>query len=357
MGLRRRGAIAVPCAIALLLLACSAAPAPHRLDWLLFGSPASLEIRGLGPGAAQQAAETVAAGLAPLHRAWHPWEDGDLTRFNHALAAGEAVAVPPLLVAPLQRAHALHLQSAGLFDPAIGGLVRLWGFHASEFPIRTPAPGAATLDAWRSDPPRLAHLQRLPDGRVRSRHPRLQLDFNAIAEGLAAERAARQLQASGVQHALLTLGGDVFALGHAGDRAWQVGVRDPHGGVLAAVPLGDHEALFSSGNYHKYREPVAGARWPHVLDPRTARPATGTAATAVLHPDPVLADATATALLVAGAAGFADLIQRMRTPCALLLTDDDTLLLTPLMQTRLTLLRTPRRVQVVAHPATRCAAP
>lgn len=354
MGPRGCAAAAVAWVIAALLAACGGPPPPQRLDWLLFGSPASLEIRGMDPAAAKHAAQAVAAGLAPLHHAWHPWEDGELARLNRALASGETVALTPLLAGPLQQAAELHARSGGLFDPALGGLVRLWGFHSSDFPVRTPPPDAAVLAAWRADPPRLADLELLPGGRARSRHPRLQLDLNALAEGLAAARAGRQLQELGVRHALLTLGGDVFALGRAGDRPWQVGVRDPHGDALAGIALSGPEALFSSGNYHKYRE-EDGVRWPHVLDPRTARPATGTAATAVLHPDPILADATATALLIAGPDGFADLVRQMRTPCALLLTDDDTLVLTRPMHARLMLLRTPERIRVIEHPARDCA--
>src|SRR5690606_267650 len=108
---------------------CRQAPAPTQVDWLLFGSPAQLEIRGLPEDVARERADAVAAGLAPLHAAWHPWQDSALSRLNQALARGEAVTLPPLLAWPLARSRPLHQASDGLFDPASGGLVALWGFH------------------------------------------------------------------------------------------------------------------------------------------------------------------------------------------------------------------------------------
>ena len=348
---RARGAAL---SVLLALAACAGEPPAHRTEWLLFGGPAALEIRGAEPDRATAAAAAVVAALAPLHRDWHPWQPGVLARFNTDLASGAAVTVPAPLLDPLARARALHARSDGLFDPAIGALVRLWGFHTDAFPVLTPPPDSAQIAAWADDPPRLTDLEALPDGRVRSRHPRLALDFNGIAEGLAAERAATVLRQHGVSQALLALGGDVFALGAAPATPWRVGLRDPRGGVLASVTLHGPEALFSSGNYQKFRPTPDGTRWPHVLDPRTGLPATGSAASAVLHPDPVLADAAATALIVAGADGFAHLVQSMRVPCALLLTDEDTLLITAPMQDRVELLRTPAGVQTIAVAADGC---
>lgn len=338
------------------LAACQREPPAHHSEWLLFGSPAALDIRDLDPAHADAAATAVMAELAPLQHDWHPWQDGILVRFNQALADRAPVAVPEALQEPLARARTLNARSDGLYDPASGALVRLWGFHTSDYPLRTPPPDAAALAAWTAQPPRLSDLEALPDGRVRSRHPRLALDFNGIAEGLAAERAGAVLHRHGARHALLALGGDVFALGAAPGRPWRVGLRDPRGGVLASVSLQGPEALFSSGNYQKFRPAADGTRWPHVLDPRSGRPATGTAASAVLHPDPVLADAAATALLVAGADGFAALVARMDLACALLLTDDDTLLITSTLQARIELFRTPARIETLELHATTCDA-
>lgn len=112
-----------------------------------------------------------------------------------------------------------------------------------------------------------------------------------------------------------------MALGDGDGRPWQVGLRDPFGGVLGGVELAGGEALFSTGNYSKFRDSPSGARWSHILDPRTGQPARGAAAVVVLHTDPLLADAGATALFVAGPAGFERLARRMGLACAMMVTE------------------------------------
>ena len=89
----------------------------------------------------------------------------------------------------------------------------------------------------------------------------------------------------------------MYACG-SGDHSWRVGIRDPDGGVLAGVTIGDG-AVFTSGNYHRYGE-FDGTRYAHILDPRTGRPVDHVAQVTVIHADPVRADAAATALVVAG---------------------------------------------------------
>jgi FAD:protein FMN transferase len=337
----RAGLLATLCAA---LLACTE-PSPLRESLLVFGTEAQIELRSADMVAARAALTRSAAELNRLHRDWHPWEPGALTHFNDALAGGAAVAIPEVLQLPLARGRELAVASDGLFNPAIGRLVDLWGFHTHDYPVHTPPPAADVLLAWREDVPTLAQLELLDDGRVRSLHPQLQLDFTAMAEGFAASLVAEHLLQAGVAHAMIAIGGDVLVLGDAGRRPWQVGVRDPfdEGALLAGIALHDGEALFSSGSYARYRESPLGGRWPHVIDARSGLPARGVAAVSVLHRDPVLADAAATALMVAGPTRLAEVAERLGVRCVLLLTEDDTLLATTAMHARLRLLREPTR--------------
>ncbi len=325
------------------LTACDRPPPPQRETLLVFGGEATLELRGTTPEQAQHAFASAAQRLNAYGHDWHSWEAGELTRINAALARGEPAPAPASIRDLVMRSRALSERSDGLFDPAVGGLIRMWGFHTSEFPVVTPAPDEAQIDAWLAQRPSLADLTIEGDNLV-SRNPNVQLDFGAIAEGVAAEETARLLAEHGVQNALLSLGGDLYAIGTADGKPWRVGIRDPYGGVLAGVELIGPEALFSSGSYNKFREAPTGARWPHVLDPRIGQPVRGTAAVAVLHRDPVLADVAATALMVAGPARFAELVQRLDLRCALLLTEENEMLITAPMQARLQMQREPVRL-------------
>ena len=326
-------------AAALALAACG--PPPERVEQLLvFGSTAEIRLRGADPDAAQAALAELSAALNQRHREWHAWEPSDVTRINEAFAAGQPAPAPDSVLELVRLAQPLSVATDGLFDPAIGGLVEAWGFHTSTYPILTPTPRDETLAAWLQDRPRITGVH-IEGTQLRADDPRTQLDFAAMAEGVAAARVVTTLQRHGVHDALVNLGGDVTALVGKGSRPWRVALRDPFGGVLGTVELGDAESLFSSGNYNKFRYSAAGARQAHILDPRTGRPARGTASAVVLHPDPLLADVAASALFVAGPSGFADLAGKLGLGCAMMVTDENELLVTVAMKARVTLARDP----------------
>ena len=332
-------------ALALALAACGDARRETR-EFLVFGTTAELTLRGEGDLAA--AGDAVQRLLAGRDADWHPWRESALTRLNAALAVGTTHETAPSVVALIDASRPLVAESGGLFDPAAGALFAAWGFHTSEWPSRAPV-DQAFIEAWPASRPRFDMLD-VAALRVSSRGAAMRLDFNAIAEGVAARDALALLRARGVRHGLLDLGGDVAALGDAGGRGWRVALRDPRGGALGWVELGDGEGLFASGAYAKYRDD-GGLRRPHVVDPRSGRPVEGSAASAVLSTDLPRADAAATALMVAGRDGIAALAGGMRLGCVLLLTDDDELLLSEGMQRRLTLLREPARRRVLPGPA------
>ncbi len=304
---------------ALLGLVACAPAAPSRDAWTVFGSTAELQL----PAGSDETRRTAALRALGAHwqqreREWHAWEPSALTAFNDALAANGEAEAPPALRDLMARSRPLVASSRHAFDPGIGRLVATWGFHTSDYPIRTPPPDRAWLAAWATRPDSLDDLHCDAAWRCTSAAPALRLDFNAMAEGLALEEGATRLRRLGVAHALLNLGGDVLALGDNHGAAWRVGLDDGEGGVLGGVALRDGETFMSSGRYAKYRESPEGERWPHVLDPRTGRPVTGARLSAVLHPDPVVADAAATALMVAGPEGFERTVRGMALGCALL---------------------------------------
>ena len=308
----------------------------------MFGSLATIEL--VAPRAATEAAlAEIERTLNARHREWHPWEASALTALNAAIARGEPHRPAESVRALIDAARPLVVASGGRFDPAAGGLVASWGFHTGDYPVRTPAPNDASVARWLAARPRYDDLVVRADGAVESRSRSLQLDFNAIAEGMATREIAAILDAHGIVDALVALGGDVHARGARGGRPWRVAIRDPDGGVLAAVALADGESLYASGGYARWRE-GGGGRASHVLDPRSGRPATGALASAVLARDPVRADAAATALLVAGAAEWRDAAAAMDVPCALIVDAAGVVHATRAMSARMEL-RTGRRIR------------
>ena len=320
------------------LLACSGDAGVIRERLLIWGTEATLDIAGAEPQQAREAITAAAAAMVRLTGEWHAWQPSDVVRINQALSRGESASAPASVLALIERTRPLVRKTGRLFDPGIGGLIALWGFHTDEYPISTPPPDQARLDDWLQARPSLLDLRIDGDSLRSHRSSAVQLDFGGVGEGAAMEIAAGILRQHGIEHALLTLGGDILAMGQRGKRPWRVAIEDPISGgsaLLADLELRDGEGLFTSGNYARFRTAPDGQRWPHILDPRTGRPATGTALAAVVARDPVAADAVSTVLMIAGPARFAELLHRLELNCALLLTDQNELLVTRALEDRL----------------------
>ena len=307
--LTRRQALAALTGAVLMPLADPAAGSGRHEHHFLFGSPVDVMLRHApeSPGdAALASLASVMRGLQHIHAQWNAWKPGELGRINQAFREGRSARVTPALLATIRSAARLERASAGLFNPGIGGAVRAWGFHDDV--MRDGArPAAATLAAWRDAAPSLAQIEMRGD-RVASRNPRLQLDFGAYAKGVAIDRALDEFAARGQGDALVNLGGNLGAMGAIG---WQIGIRDPFGeGLLASLATQGREAVVTSGSYERFRM-LDGERCTHILDPSIAAPAQGLVSVTVLHRSAALADAAATALLVAGPLRWREVAQRM----------------------------------------------
>jgi FAD:protein FMN transferase len=295
-----------------------------RDERVLFGSPIELLLPAEAP---RDAREEVLAGLSAMNARWCAWKPGDLDDLNAALRNGRPHATPPALRRMIESATALEIASQGHFNPAIGAWVGGWGFHDDV--LRPGAGPDATLVArWRAQRPSLQQL-RLRGHVVRSANRDVQLDFGAYAKGVALDWALDRLARHGVRDALLNLGGNLAAMGHVDGRAWQVGIRDPHGpGLAATVAVHGREAVVTSGSYERWRL-VDGVRRTHILDPATGMPAAGLDSVTVVHRDAALADAAATALLVAGPQRWEVVAQRMGIDQALVIDSESRRVCTP----------------------------
>ncbi|WP_068639321.1 FAD:protein FMN transferase [Thauera butanivorans] len=265
-------------ACVLLLGACSRAEVFHH-EAFVFGTRVDVAVYADDQAAADAAANAVLREFDRLHRAYHAWEPSELTALNAAIARGEAATVSAELAAMLKDAQRIAAISDELFDPALGALVALWGFHSDTFvPLR---PDPARLQALLDARPRMADLV-IDGNRVESRNPAVQLDFGGYAKGYALDRAAAILKQQGVRNALINIGGNVLALGKKGDQPWRIGIQHPREPApLAAMPLYDGEAVGTSGDYQRYFM-LDGERYAHLLDPRTGQPAHGTQSLTVL---------------------------------------------------------------------------
>jgi thiamine biosynthesis lipoprotein len=164
-------------------------------------------------------------------------------------------------------------------------------------------------------------------------------DLGGIAKGAILDLTIALLRESGVENAIINIGGDLTVLGDIHGRAARIGIRSP----VAETPLGwldvaDGETVVTSGDYERFFE-YQGQKYQHILDPKSGFPIQHTASVTVIHRDPVLADAAATALVVAGMAEFDQTCAALGITQAILIDSSGELRLTADMDRRVNWVR------------------
>ncbi len=332
----------------LFLAGCRNPEQQVSATYYVFGTLVEIIIRTEDEPGAQAALAAAGRELRRIHENAHAWRPGELTRLNRALAAGRRFRASPFLLGLLQQARGFSRLSGGLFNPAIGRLIALWGFHADTRPTGPP-PAPEQIDALVQLKPVMGDI-RLDGLIVSSRNRAVQLDFGGFAKGAALDRIGQLLKQRGFRNAILNAGGDVNVLGHHGKRRWRVAIRHPlHWGVIASVELEPGEVLYTSGNYERYRE-HEGVRYAHIIDPRSGRPVSGIVSASVLARNGALADAAATALAVAGPENWAQVARSMGIKYALLVDKTGAVYLNPAMAARLHFEVTPPPRTLISLP-------
>ncbi|MHB1093440.1 FAD:protein FMN transferase [Thiobacillus sp.] len=293
-----------------LLVSCSSPPLVQQQSYV-FGTLVEVSVYGAPEAQAKPAIAAVLARFDALHHELHAWQPSVLSRLNAALAKRKRTAVSPALADMLRDVQTVSARSNDLFNPAIGNLIALWGFHADSPQGKVPA--AAAITHWVNAAPRMEDLH-IENNQVWSDNPAVQLDLGGYAKGYALDEAVRILTSHGIRNALVNIGGNVIALGQHGNRPWRVGIQHPRKpGTLAKLDLHDGDAIGTSGDYQRYFE-VNGHRYCHLIDPRTGWPASGMQSVTILvsgdHAG-TRSDALSKPLFIDGPARLADNASRL----------------------------------------------
>lgn len=329
----RRGLISC---VLVALVACGTPQPPDSYERTVtaMGTLVHIEILAHDAARARQALDAAETLVTDIGRNWYAFGDGELGRVNVALAAGRPARATPELGRLIGDSLTYRAMSDGLFDPVIGDLVRLWGFADFDPAAGGTLPTEAAINAWRAD--RTTRQAVTLRGNIVTAPGPVRLDLGGVAKGAALEQTCALLAAYGIENAMVDAGGDLKVIGTRDTRPWRAGIRDPRndGQVIATVTLKPREAIVTSGDYERYFV-HEGQRHHHVLNPHTGRPTPAAAGVTVIHVDAKLADAAATALMVAGPDRFEEIAGRMGITTALLVTTDGTLITTPAMAQRI----------------------
>ncbi len=138
------------------------------------------------------------------------------------------------------------------------------------------------------------------------------IDLGGIAKGYLSDRIAQIFSEDGITSAIISLGGNVYALGSKTDGGdWTVAVQNPEDDAdyIATVKISDKAAV-TSGSYQRYFE-EDGKMYHHIIDPHTGKPAeSGLLSVTIISASGVRADALSTAMFVKGLDSASDYWRR-----------------------------------------------
>jgi len=329
---------------ALYLAACGDTSAIHQDRQQFFNNEIEITLYGVDKATAAQAFATLREDFEYMHFMWHPWQPGPLGRTNELLAMSGEFSANPSVLPLIEKSRTLSRSSDYLYNPAIGKLNALWGFHQDTKP-KGPPPATEKITALVMQGPTVNDIQ-LNGVRMRGLNPALQLDFGTMAKGLAMERESSALENLGIKNACINAGGDAKVIGKHGEQPWQIKITDPRkNDTLAELDLFDGESVFTtrdSDHFYEYK----GKRYHHVLDPRTGYPADHSMLVTVVHPDALTAAAATTALFVAGPKEWAAIADSMNITYAMLMDKQGRVHLTPAMAKRIRFHQQPAKIEI-----------
>lgn len=258
------------------------------------GTLAEVAVAGRDPDGARRAVEAALDQLRLVDRAMSRFDDDSEVGRVNAADPGRPVRVSPGTARVLEAALRWAEGSGGRFDPCLGAASEAWRVERRREPLAAgEARRWASEGLWRT-----LELDRSAGApAVRLHRPEAALDLGGIAKGYGVDRAVQALRRHGVRDALVSAGGDLYALGTSEDGdPWEVGVRDPSdpARTLQTLRISDR-AVATSGDYEAGFD-HGGRRYHHLLDPATGEPRrTPVHSLTIAADDCMTADAAATA--------------------------------------------------------------
>lgn len=219
--------------------------------------------------------------------------------------------------------------TGGAFDITVAPLVSLWNITGETPHVATRAEIDALL-------PLVGREHVHMDGSTVTLDEGCNLDLGGIGKGYASMLVADTLRQYGVQHASLSLGGNVLVMGGKPDgKPWTVAIQDPAHteGYAAYIALSD-AFVVTSGGYQRYFTGPDGTVYQHIIDPFTGAPSrSDLVSVSIISQNGTVADAYSTALYVMGEADAVDFWRSQQSTDEafdmVLITDDGRLLYTP----------------------------
>lgn len=315
------------CTSILAALTLAVAPAA-RAEWVervedgIMGTRITVELWSADRAQGEAAVEAVLEDMRRIDRDMSTYKPtSEVSRVNAEAAKGPlqiSAELFDLLSTSLEYSRVTH----GAFDITYASVGYLYDFRQHVHPDQQQIDQALPAIDYR-------HVLLDPKARtVRFSQPGVRIDLGGIGKGHAVDQGIKILQARGIQHALVTAGGDSRIIGDRFGKPWIIGIRHPDhkDQVIARIPLED-AAISTSGDYERYFD-ENGVRYHHIIDPHSGKSARKVRSATIIGPTATRTDGLSKTAFVLGAEQALEIYNQLPDIDAILVTPDGRVLYT-----------------------------
>jgi len=264
----------------------------HSQNWKIMGTSVSVELWHKDAALAKKAIAKVHAEMQRIDQAMSPYiKSSEVSKINR-LAAKQRVKISHELFSLIQQAQDISKQSQGIFDITFASVGSLYNYRKRHRPSPSIIENKLKFINYK-------HIKLFADSsEIFFTQSGVRIDLGGIAKGHAVDNCIKVLKQLGVQHALVSAGGDSRLLGDKRGKPWVTGIRHPRdkNNYVAILPL-DNTAISTSGDYERFFI-EDNIRYHHIIQPSTGKSADKNQSVTVLGPSATRTDALSTTLFI-----------------------------------------------------------
>lgn len=259
----------------------------------VFAMDTYMSLKAYGKNA-QKAVDDAKTEIERLDKLWSAVDkDSEIYQLNQK----KTMKVSDETLELIKFAKKKSAQTGDAFDISIYPIVELWGFPTQKYKVPSEEEIQNLLKYVDSQKIKIDEKTNIV-----TLEKNMKIDLGGIAKGYTSQRIAKIYKKDGVKSGVISLGGNVQAIGKKTDGSrWKVGIQSPDdtesmiGGYEAA-----DEAVITSGAYERYFE-KNGKRYHHIIDPATGKPSEkDLKSVTIISKNGTLSDTMSTTLFVMG---------------------------------------------------------
>lgn len=213
----------------------------------------------------------------------------------------------------------------GLFDITIAPVIKKWKINSLNPQIPEVHELEYLLSLVDYKNVRLNHSEKS----VLLDKAEMKIDLGGIAKGYIADKIIEFYEKSGVQSAIINLGGNIKVLGMKEEAKWNVGISVPekHSREIAcSLSIESGMSVVTSGSYERAFE-CDGKLYHHIIDPRSGYPCeTDLKSITIVNESSLACDGLSTPLFIMGSVKAAQFMQEHNID-GVMITDRDEIII------------------------------